>query len=429
MLAAIGCGTRRDAIDAAAEVDVGLDARESAAIDASMDAALAPDASPLDAPYPAIDCDDPALWAGEPAIEGPIPSLAAFSACDDDLLSLVLPVRVEGWGHGDVCVRVHASDLAELPTGTTAVPTRGATIGVTAPSAIDLEVRGYVPGAASGWVLASQRGRFEDPARLLRVVVPPANDLGVDVLAVLGPAVLTTTAIVDRETGNRRAHGPLLAWGLIGTRPAWVRDETPPVVEMIETDLTTSLERSLTGPIDRTRFVVLTFGVLSGSRLDMFGPLDGPLMRTLPAEMDDAVSAGIHAIARADDQGWDLALDGTATRGPSGVAQLVGGGVFLAADRRVVGPRGPIGEPIDDAIGEVIAIVEDARLAYVVGETGLALRPYDDDVFLGARTRLFDPAVDGVVTQAIERGIVLRRPDGQFVTYAFPDLDATCPHD
>lgn len=394
--------------------------------DARADAAVGDDARIFGDLQPALDCDDPAFWAAEPSYRWAIQEFDP-STCFYEIPAPTITLSVNAWGFGDFCVRVHASDRPELPVGTMRIPRDGATLGLAAPATIDLEIRGWTYRDGEGWVLESKRGAaWQDPPPPFVLVPPPIGVLGPDVthvLRALDGIRVTTTEVLDVRTGARRPHGPLLAVGLVRDRVAWVRDEEPPVVEILGDDLATLAEWTWDGSFDRTRLAVLPFGVLSGDRLLRVRALAAD-MRSLPAVMDEAAPYPPGATARSGDRSWIFDADGEVWEGPSGVAELAGTGELVSPDRRLFGASGPTGSPIDPSIGRIVAIVR-GTYQIAIGERGIAQLP-GPEPYLGGGTFAFDPESAGVATTWLEPWIFARRPDGAMTAQGYPGLGAFC---
>ncbi len=410
-------------IDAAPIVDARVGRRRDIGIDTGIDPWAPRDAFTYDAPYPDLDCDDPAFWSAE-VVSSPLRELQALTFCYPQVPWPVFTFPVRGNGYGDLCVRVHASNRPELPVGVTRVPRGGGMLGIAAPAEIDLEIREWTFRESDGWVIASQRWpNWIAPRPSTLVVGPEVWVVGPNITHLVRSATITTTEAADMRTGVRRTHGPLLAVGTIGDAIAWVRDEDPPVVELLDDDLVTLAEHTWDAPIDGADFVIVPFGVLSGDHMLRFVAREAE-MRLLPARMDEIAPSGRGASGRSGDQGWTFGADGEVWLGPTGVGEIAGSGEHLSTDRRLFGSVGPVGSSIDSAIGHVIAIVRQPTQTIAVGEYGVAqLR--GPEPYLGGGTHLFDPVGVGVATAWQDR-ILSRRPDGVMVSQSFIELEVAC---
>ena len=407
-------------IDAAPMLDARVSRRRDIGIDTGIDPWAPRDASRYDAPYPDLDCDDPAFWAAEADryVFREIP----FSNCYPDIPTFATRSVVRGWGWGDFCLRVHSSTSEEVPIGVTRATPDGVTLDLAAPSEVDLEMRMWAPREDGSWRLVSERGMYwMDPPPPFRLVLPMAYELGRDVLHVNEAVIVTTTEATSWDRVQRRAHGPLLAVGEVFGRIAWVRDETPPVIEILDDDLSTFAEHVWTAPFDPTRLYVLPFGVVSADQLMMLDGRDAEF-RILPDVLDEAIADGVGATARAEDRGYAFDGLGTPLIGPTGVAR-VARGAFLDDERRVLGFSGPIGDPIDPAIGDVIAVEGHV----VLGERGFATQRRSGVTYAGVRTHVSEPESEGLLAFILgPTRRVFRRADGVFIARSAPDPAAFC---
>jgi len=111
--------------------------------------------------------------------------------------------------------------------------------------------------------------------------------------------------------------------------------------------------------------------------------------------------------------------------GPSGVGEVAGSGELISTDRRLFGASGPVGMPIDPAIGRILTIDRQSTHTSVLGERGATLIA-SGEPFLGGGTYLFDPVTVGIGVAAGAWGFYSRRPDGVMVVQSFIDLETAC---